>query len=95
MASLQQFSVDALKLDRSFISSVAQHEGSASLIHGIVQLGETLGLDTIGEGIEESTQPQSHLREQCDSSHGYLLARPMTADALKQLIEAMPRLSMA
>jgi len=90
MAYLQQFPVDALKIDRSFISGVAQNAESAALIHTMVQLGKALGLETLAEGIEEPQQLQGLLHEQCDSGQGYLLARPLTPEALQQLIDATP-----
>ena len=52
LAYLQQFPVDTLKIDRSFISSMASSPESAVLIHTLVQLGKTLGLETLAEGIE-------------------------------------------
>jgi diguanylate cyclase (GGDEF)-like protein len=95
MAYLQQFPVDALKIDRSFISGVAQNAESAALIHTMVQLGKALGLETLGEGIEEPEQLQGLLHEQCDSGQGYLLARPLTPEALEQLIQATPKIPAA
>ena len=53
LAYLRQFPVDILKIDRSFISGIAASRESKALIHTLVQLGKTLGLETLGEGIEE------------------------------------------
>jgi diguanylate cyclase (GGDEF)-like protein len=83
LAYLRQFPVDALKIDRSFISGVgASHETSNALIHTLVQLGKTLGMQTLGEGIEDQTQLQGLVRERCDLGQGYLLARPLEPDAI-------------
>src|SRR5581483_8791521 len=53
LAYLRQFPVDALKIDRSFISGVARSEQSAALIHTLVRLGKSLKLETLAEGIED------------------------------------------
>jgi EAL domain-containing protein (putative c-di-GMP-specific phosphodiesterase class I) len=59
LAYLRQFPVDALKIDRSFISGIAaSRESGDALIHTLVQLGKTLGIQTLGEGIEPNpTRP--------------------------------------
>jgi diguanylate cyclase (GGDEF)-like protein len=87
LAYLRQFPVDALKIDRSFISGIAASVGdSKALIHTLVQLGKTLGLETLGEGIEEPAQLRELQREQCDSGQGFLFARPLEVDAIEELL---------
>jgi len=88
---IQQFPVDALKIDRSFMSGVSHNPESAALIHTMIQLGKTLGIETLAEGIEDGSQLLSLVREQCDSGQGFLLARPLTPGALEELINATPR----
>ena len=72
LAYLQQFPVDTLKIDRSFISNMADSSESGTLIRTLVQLGKTLGLETVAEGIEETEQYSQLEREQCDSGQGFL-----------------------
>lgn len=81
LAYLRQFPVDAIKIDRSFISGVAATKESAALIHTLVQVGKALGLETLGEGIEEPAQLRRLQRENCDLGQGYLLARPLEVEA--------------
>jgi diguanylate cyclase (GGDEF)-like protein len=89
LAYLRQFPVDALKIDRSFISGMAaSRESSDALIHTLVQLGKTLGLTTLGEGIEDHAQLQRLQREECDLGQGFLLARPLSLDAIDELLES-------
>ena len=83
LAYLQQFPVDILKIDRSFISTMADSPESGALVRTLVQLGKTLGLETLAEGIEETEQRSQLEREQCDSGQGYLFARPLDADAIE------------
>jgi diguanylate cyclase (GGDEF)-like protein len=91
LAYLRQFHVDAIKIDRSFISGIAASQESAALIHTLVQLGRTLGLQTLGEGIEEPAQLQMLRRQQCDLGQGFLFARPLEVDAVERLLASTRR----
>jgi EAL domain-containing protein (putative c-di-GMP-specific phosphodiesterase class I) len=86
LAYLQQFPVDTLKIDRSFISTMADSPESGALIHTLVQLGKSLGLETLAEGIEETEQYSALERALCDSGQGYLFARPLEADAVEEFL---------
>ena len=88
LAYFQSFPVDTLKIDRSFISAMADSPESGALIRTLVQLGKTLGLQTLAEGIEESAQYSQLQRDQCDSGQGYLYARPLEADAVEAFLTA-------
>jgi EAL domain-containing protein (putative c-di-GMP-specific phosphodiesterase class I) len=81
LAYLQQFPVDTLKIDGSFISAMATSPGSAALVHTLVQLGKNLGLETIAEGIEQTSQLQQLRGENCDGGQGFLLARPLESSS--------------
>ena len=88
LAYLRQFPVDALKIDRSFISGIAGSKGSAALIHTLVQLGKTLDIETLAEGIEEQSQLETLQREHCDHGQGFLFSRPLDVDAVEQFLNA-------
>jgi diguanylate cyclase (GGDEF)-like protein len=86
LAYLQQFPVDALKIDRSFITGIASSPEANALIHTLVQLGKTLGIETYAEGIEDRSQLRHLQDEECDSGQGYLFARPLAPQALEELL---------
>jgi EAL domain-containing protein (putative c-di-GMP-specific phosphodiesterase class I) len=88
LAYLQRLPVDTLKIDRSFISTMADSPESGALIRTLVQLGKTLGLETLAEGIEESAQYSQLERDRCDSGQGYLYSRPLDADAVEAFLTA-------
>jgi diguanylate cyclase (GGDEF)-like protein len=88
LAYLQQFPIDTLKIDRSFISAMAESPESAALVRTLVQLGKALGLETLAEGIEELDQYSQLEREQCDSGQGYLYARPLDVEAVETFLAA-------
>jgi EAL domain-containing protein (putative c-di-GMP-specific phosphodiesterase class I) len=87
LAYLSRFPVDELKIDRSFIGSMGSSKESAALIHTVVQLGRTLEITTLAEGIEEPADLDAPQREQCELGQGFLLARPLSAEAVEELIE--------
>jgi diguanylate cyclase (GGDEF)-like protein len=81
LAYLQRFPVDALKIDRSFISRMSQDPEGEALIRTLVQLGKSLSIETLAEGIEQSCELSLLREESCDSGQGFLFARPLDVDA--------------
>jgi diguanylate cyclase (GGDEF)-like protein len=88
LSYLRQFPADALKIDRSFISGIASSRQSAALLQTLVQLGKTLEIATLAEGIEDQVQLQTLQREQCDHGQGFLFSRPLHVDAVEAFLEA-------
>jgi diguanylate cyclase (GGDEF)-like protein len=84
LSYLQTFPVDALKIDQTFIAASA----ADPLVETLVQLGRSLGLRTVAEGIEDEAQ-LAHLRELgCDRGQGYLFAPPLEVEALERFLSA-------
>jgi diguanylate cyclase (GGDEF)-like protein/PAS domain S-box-containing protein len=81
---LRQFPIDTLKIDKSFVDDIATStsEGPA-LVRAIVELAQTLNLETVAEGIEETDQLSELRAVGCSSGQGYLFARPMPSDAME------------
>jgi diguanylate cyclase (GGDEF)-like protein len=79
LSHLQQFPVDALKIDRSFISRLTQSPEGETLIRTLVQLGKAMSIETLAEGIEQSHELDLLKDEKCDSGQGFLFARPLDA----------------
>jgi diguanylate cyclase (GGDEF)-like protein len=87
LAHLQRFPVDALKIDRSFISGLQHNKEGETLIHTLVQLGKALSLETFAEGIEVQHELSLLRAEDCDSGQGFLFARPLDAPATETFFE--------
>jgi EAL domain-containing protein (putative c-di-GMP-specific phosphodiesterase class I) len=87
MAYLRQFPVDVLKIDRSFVAEMDGTPDSAALIHTLVELGRTLGLVTLAEGIEDDSQLQGLRKELCDRGQGFIFSRPVDPDAIQALLD--------
>jgi diguanylate cyclase (GGDEF)-like protein len=75
LARLQRLPLDALKIDRSFIAEIGQGSGSA-IVGSIIELGHTLGLEVVAEGIETSEQRGIVQSLGIDRMQGYLIGRP-------------------
>jgi len=90
LAYLRQFPVDVLKIDRSFVAEMSGSPDAAAFIHTLVELGRTLGLVTLAEGIEESVQIDGLRSERCDHGQGFLFSRPVDAATVEQLFTRAP-----
>ena len=88
MAYLRQFPVDVLKIDRSFVAEVDGSADSAALIHTLVELGRTLGLVTLAEGIEDDVQLDRLRFERCDTGQGFIFSRPVEPSEIEALLTA-------
>jgi len=81
LAYLQTLAVDILKVDRSYLDAVDEHRAD-DLLRGVIGLGQALGMEVYGEGIEDEAQSVRLRRNGCDIGQGYLFARPLpTEDA--------------
>jgi diguanylate cyclase (GGDEF)-like protein len=90
LAHLQRFPVDALKIDRSFISGLKQNKEGETLIHTLVQLGKALAIETFAEGIEEQEELTLLRGERCDSGQGFLFAKPLDPVAISDFFADWP-----
>ena len=86
LAYLGQFPVDILKIDRSFIDQIDRRRDSRALARAIVELGRSLKLTTVAEGVETAGQADLLLRFGCEHAQGFLFARPMPAAGLTALL---------
>src|SRR5207248_1157473 len=86
LSYLRRFPVDTLKIDKSFLDGVMTGGAQATLVDAVVKLAQTLGLETVAEGVEHVEQ-LAHLRAlRCPRAQGYLFARPMPAARVDALL---------
>lgn len=86
LGCLNQFPLDCLKIDRSFINNVEKNHSFAAILNSIVTLAHNLNLTVVAEGIEKIEQ-LAHLQSlDCDYGQGYLFAKPTAADNIPALI---------
>ena len=82
LSYLHRFPIDILKIDRSFVSRLTNSDNGPELARAVITLGETLGLDTVAEGIELEPQVAALLALGCVAGQGFLFA---PAESLEQL----------
>jgi diguanylate cyclase (GGDEF)-like protein len=87
LAHLQRFPVDALKIDRSFISGLRHNQEGETLVRTLVQLGKALSIETFAEGIEQQQDLALLQDENCDIGQGFLFARPLDAEATEAFLQ--------
>jgi diguanylate cyclase (GGDEF)-like protein len=80
---LRAFPVDIVKLDRSFVVSSLQHD--STMLSGLIEMAANLGMETVGEGIEEPRQLDMLRSLHCRYAQGFLIARPMPSDRLNEV----------
>jgi EAL domain-containing protein (putative c-di-GMP-specific phosphodiesterase class I) len=86
LSYLRHVPLDVLKLDRSFITSIASSHRQRDLVQGIVGLAGILDLEVVAEGIETSAECGAAERTGCAYGQGFLFSAPMTADVVEQWI---------
>jgi diguanylate cyclase (GGDEF)-like protein/PAS domain S-box-containing protein len=90
LSYLQEFPIDVLKIDKSFVDDIHTRPDKARLVAGIVNIGASLDLDVVAEGIEESGQADELRAMRSPFGQGYLFSRPVSGAAVQQLLAAQP-----
>ena len=85
LASIHEYRVDALKIDRSFINRI-ESESGGSMCRAIVSLAQALGIECVAEGVETEFQEKFLVEHGCDELQGYRFSRPISADEIEPLI---------
>jgi EAL domain-containing protein (putative c-di-GMP-specific phosphodiesterase class I) len=86
LSYLHRFPIDILKIDRAFVSRLSEQDDGPELARAVVMLGETLGLETVAEGIEQEDQVAKLVELGCVAGQGFLFARSASLEA----VAAMP-----
>jgi diguanylate cyclase (GGDEF)-like protein/PAS domain S-box-containing protein len=86
LSYLRQFPIDILKIDRSFVASLDEGTESSALVRSILNLSETLRLDTVAEGIETLAQRRALESLGATRGQGFLFARPMASDEMAAML---------
>ena len=89
---LAKLPVDTLKVDRSFIQSIADTPNVATLVSTIVSLARAFDMHTVAEGVETTEQLEILRAMKCEEAQGYLFGRPTPAS---EVAAAIARLSQA
>ena len=89
---LHSFPFDVLKIDRSFVARMTEGDQPLQIVRTIIELARVLGMDVVAEGIETREQYRLLRDLKCRYGQGYLFARPLTAEAVTQLLRLPDRI---
>jgi PAS domain S-box-containing protein len=83
---LQSLPFDELKVDRSFVSDMGHTRESRKIAAAVIGLGQSMGLKTVAEGVEDRNQADMLLWLGCDQAQGWLYGHPVPAEALPEIL---------
>ncbi|MCS6874192.1 MAG: bifunctional diguanylate cyclase/phosphodiesterase [Pyrinomonadaceae bacterium] len=86
LSYLHKFSVDTLKIDRSFVSGIEESSENAAIVRTIVSLAKGLGLSVVAEGIENIHQLEYLRSLSCQMGQGFLFSKPLPAEKAEKLL---------
>lgn len=87
LAHLKHLPIDRLKIDRSFVTDLPGDKGSAAIAHAIIQLGRSLGMQVLAEGVETAAQRDWVRQQRCDAQQGFLSGGPQSLAAFERWLE--------
>ena len=90
---LQEFPLQRIKIDRSFVHEIVESENTRALVRTIIAMAVALGLDIVAEGVETAQQLRILEELGCTKAQGYLLSMPMPAAAMRSTVEGLERVS--
>jgi len=87
LSYLKRFSIDKLKIDKSFVDDILTDEGGAAIATSTIALAHQMGLKVIAEGVETPQQSNYLKDHHCDEAQGYLYSRPLNYQDAKAFLE--------
>ena len=86
LSYLQKLPINTLKIDRSFVSNIAENPDDAAISKAIVALAQSLGLNITAEGVETREQLDYLQNQGCHEVQGYYFSKPLSSDRLKDFL---------
>ena len=87
LSYLQQFPIDVLKIDKSFVQRITSDPDGPSIVSAIIDMGKNLKQRVIAEGIETEEQRAFLQAHHCAEGQGYLFSRPLAAAQFEHLLQ--------
>jgi diguanylate cyclase (GGDEF)-like protein/PAS domain S-box-containing protein len=87
LSYLQQFPIDVLKIDKSFVQRITSDPDGSSIVSAIIDMGKNLKQCVIAEGIETEQQRAFLQAHHCAEGQGYLFSRPLAAEQFEHLLQ--------
>jgi diguanylate cyclase (GGDEF)-like protein/PAS domain S-box-containing protein len=87
LSYLQQFPLDALKIDQSFVRGINTNPGETTIVNAIINMGRSLNMRVIAEGVETAGDLAFLKAHNCDEAQGYYFSRPVPAEQFARFLE--------
>jgi EAL domain-containing protein (putative c-di-GMP-specific phosphodiesterase class I) len=87
LSYIQNFPVDMLKIDRSFVNRMSVEEESMGIIQAIIMMARSLGIKVLAEGVENGTQVEKLKSLKCDYAQGYYYSDVLSPEQMENLFE--------
>ncbi len=91
LSRLQQFPIDALKIDRSFVTAMASDPQNLEIVRAIIRMAESLSIDTVAEGVETAAQLAELRAMHCKYGQGYWFAEALSVTEATALLAEQRR----
>ncbi|SHL98263.1 putative bifunctional diguanylate cyclase/phosphodiesterase [Phytopseudomonas punonensis] len=91
LSYLKSLPLDKIKIDKSFVQDLLEDEDDATIVRAIIQLGKSLGMQVIAEGVETAEQEAYIIAQGCHEGQGYYYSRPIPARELTQYLKQASR----
>ncbi|MEL0167625.1 MAG: EAL domain-containing protein [Pseudomonadaceae bacterium] len=88
LSYLRGLPLDKIKIDRSFVQDVLVDEDDATIVRAIIQLGRSLNMEVIAEGVESAEQEAYIIAQGCNEGQGYYYSRPLSANAFNDWLRS-------
>jgi EAL domain-containing protein (putative c-di-GMP-specific phosphodiesterase class I) len=89
LAHLRRLPVDQVKIDKSFVLGMGTEYGDVAVVRAIVEMGHTLGLTVVAEGVEQAAVRAALAEMGCDVAQGYLVSRPLPARCFDTWLDSL------
>jgi diguanylate cyclase (GGDEF)-like protein/PAS domain S-box-containing protein len=86
LSYLKRFPIDALKIDKSFVSGLCTNAGDANIVSAVINMGKSFGLNVVAEGVETREQFMRLQAQQCAEGQGNYFNAPLAADMFSALL---------
>ena len=91
LSHLQNCTIDTIKIDRSFVTRVAEAGPEQTIVLGIIGIARMLGMETVAEGVELEAQRAWLARNACDTLQGYIISRPIRFEDYRAWLAEWPK----
>jgi len=86
LSYLKRLPIDEIKVDRSFVGNLLQDPSDAMIVNATVELGRSLGLQVVAEGVEDPATWMHLANVRCDLAQGFFISKPLPAETIRPVL---------